>query len=111
MQVNLEQDDVEKAIALFLQSMGITATVADVSFKAGRSGSGLTTTVRLVDTEHAPIPQQVNTTGIRAGKTAAADAEAVQQSEEESEPPFDPDEETSTNGDEESDEKSDSLFN
>lgn len=58
MQVSLEQADVEKAIALYLQSMGVTATVAAVSFKAGRKGSGLTTTVSLENIEHAPIPDQ-----------------------------------------------------
>lgn len=58
MQVNLKQDDVEEAIALFLASMGITARVANVTFKSGRKGSGLTTTVNLEDAKHDKIPMQ-----------------------------------------------------
>lgn len=74
MQVSLKQYDVEKAIALYLESMGITATVNEVTFKAGRKGTGLLTTVSLVDTRHAPIPEQPNT--VTEAPVASQEAEA-----------------------------------
>lgn len=58
MQISFEQEDVERAIALYLRSMGITANVANVSFVAGRKDSGLRTTIDLEDVEHDPIPTQ-----------------------------------------------------
>ena len=61
MNITLQQQDVEKAIALYLDSMGITATVQEVAFKAGRKGAGLSTTVTLTDTRHAPVVPQPNT--------------------------------------------------
>jgi len=77
MQVSLKQADVEKAIALYLDSMGITATVESITFKAGRKGAGLLTNVSLTDAVHAPIPAQPNTV-----TEAPAATESVSQEEE-----------------------------
>lgn len=82
MNVTLKQQDVEKAIALYLSSMGVTATVSSVEFKAGRKGKGLMTWVELTDTQHTEIPSQPVSDSVRAH----VDSQPTQPTTEASEP-------------------------
>lgn len=108
MRINLEQPDVEKAIALYLKSIGVTAPVSEIKFKAGRGDSGMSTTITVSD----PQPRSEDTVPSRGAQEPAEEPKEPDAPEapEANEEVDDTSEEESpaTNADEE--QSSESLF-